>query len=79
VSFNKFDHNDVAAPPRRNITQRIGYRVRRGDSLARISQKFKVSINQLKRWNKSRLRTDSLLRPGQHLTLFVDIMRKSGS
>jgi len=75
---SRIDHNDVAAPPRRNITQRIGYRVRRGDSLARISQKFKVSINQLKRWNKSRLRSDSLLRPGQHLTLFVDVMRQTG-
>ena len=79
LSSNSFDHNDVAAPPKRNITQRIGYRVRRGDSLARISQKFKVSISQLKSWNKSRLRSDSLLRPGQHLTLFVDIMRQSGS
>lgn len=76
---SQIDHNDVAAPPRRKITQRIGYRVRRGDSLARISEKFKVSIRQLKRWNKSHLRADSLLRPGQHLTLFVDIMRQSGS
>jgi len=72
------DHNDVGVPPSRKITTRIGYKVRRGDSLARISQKFKVSINQLKRWNKSRLRSDSLLRPGQHLTLFVDVMHQSG-
>jgi len=79
ATTSKVDHNDVGAPPRRKITQRIGYRVRRGDSLARISQKFKVSVQQLKNWNKSRLRSDSLLRPGQHLTLFVDIMRQSGS
>ncbi len=77
-SARHIDHNDVAAPPKRRITTRIGYRVRRGDSLARISQKFKVSINQLKRWNKRRLRSDSLLRPGQYLTLFVDVMRQSG-
>ncbi len=79
VSTSQVDHhNDVAPPPRRKITTRIGYRVRRGDSLARISQKFKVTINQVKRWNKSRLRADSLLRPGQYLTLFVDVMRQSG-
>ncbi len=78
LSSTSDDHNDVAAPPRRTITQRIGYRVRPGDSLARISQKFKVSIQQLKSWNKSRLRADSLLRPGQSLTLFVDIMGQSG-
>jgi membrane-bound lytic murein transglycosylase D len=76
-SIDSADHNDVAAPPKRRITTRIGYRVRRGDSLARISQKFKVTINQLKRWNKSHLRSDSLLRPGQYLTLFVDVMRQS--
>ena len=73
------NHNDVAAPPNRQLTKRIGYRVRRGDSLARISQKFKVSIGQLKRWNKSRLVKGNLLRPGQYLTLFVDVMRQSGS
>jgi len=72
-------HNDVATPPSRKLTKRIGYRVRRGDSLARISQKFKVSIGQLKRWNKSRLPKGSLLQPGQYLTLFVDVMRQSGS
>lgn len=77
LSSADIDHNNVAAPPRRKITQRIGYRVRRGDSLARISQKFKVSIQQVKNWNKNRLRADSLLHPGQSLTLFVDIMRQS--
>lgn len=78
-STSSVDHNDIAAPPKRQITQRIGYRVRQGDSLARISQKFKVSIQQLRTWNKSRLQGGSLLRPGQYLTLFIDVMRQSGS
>ena len=79
ANTSQHDPNAVSAPPRRKLTQRIGYKVRRGDSLARISRKFKVSINQLIKWNSSRLRKDSLLRPGQRLTLFVDIMRQSGS
>jgi membrane-bound lytic murein transglycosylase D len=75
VSHN--DPGNINIPLHRQIMKRIGYRVRHGDSLARISQKFKVSINQLLRWNK--LRRDKILRPGQFLTLFVDVTRQSGS
>jgi membrane-bound lytic murein transglycosylase D len=72
-------HNDPGTldiPHRRNITKRIGYRVRNGDSLARIAQKFKVSIGQLRRWN--RLPKGKYLQPGQRLTLFVNVFRTSG-
>ncbi|MFK5914782.1 MAG: LysM peptidoglycan-binding domain-containing protein [Woeseiaceae bacterium] len=72
------DIENLSAPPRRNITKRIGYRVRRGDSLARISSKFKVSIQQLKRWNRS-VRTKKYIQPGQWLTLIVDVARQSGN
>lgn len=78
LSSTRADPNTVAAPPKRKLTTRIGYKVRRGDSLARISRKFQVSINQLRRWNRSSLRNGNLLRPGQRLTLFVDVMRTSG-
>ena len=72
------DIESLSAPPRRNITKRIGYRVRNGDSLARISSKFRVSINQLKRWNRS-VRNNKYLQPGQRLTLYVDVAKQSGS
>jgi membrane-bound lytic murein transglycosylase D len=75
---NFIDIENVSAPPRRSITKRIGYRVRNGDSLARISSKFRVSIAQLKRWNQS-LHDTKYLRPGQWLTLIVDVARQSGS
>jgi len=73
-------NNDVTdyfkPPPSRSITKRIGYRVRQGDSLARISQKFRVSIDQLCRWN--RINKHKYLQPGQRLTLYVDVTRQSG-
>ena len=75
---SSLDIENLSAPPRRNITKRIGYKVRRGDSLARISNKFKVSISQLKRWNRS-VRTKKYLQPGQWLTLIVDVARQSGN
>lgn len=75
---SSLDIENLSAPPRRNITKRIGYKVRRGDSLARISNKFKVSISQLKRWNRS-VRTKKYLQPGQWLTLIIDVARQSGN
>jgi membrane-bound lytic murein transglycosylase D len=67
---------NIKAPPRRSITRRIGYRVRRGDSLALISRKFNVTISQLLRWNR-KIHRNRYLHPGQHLTLYVDITRTS--
>lgn len=74
---NETNYHTVSAPPRRNMTQRIGYRVRRGDSLARIASKFSVTVNQLLRWNKKVSRT-KYLQPGQHLVVYVDVATTSG-
>jgi membrane-bound lytic murein transglycosylase D len=67
-----------AAPPKRSITRQIKYRVRRGDSLKKISKKFHVSVRQLLSWNNS-LKGNKNLRPGKPLTLFIDIRRQSGN
>jgi len=76
-SVSNNDPADLFMPPAsRKITKRIGYRVRRGDSLARISQKFRVSVDQLCRWN--RISKHKYLQPGQRLTLYVDVTRQSG-
>jgi len=52
--------------------------VRNGDSLALISDKFRVSINDLKQWNK-KLKGRKYLQPGDRITLYVDVKRQSGS
>jgi len=69
--------NDITIPRHRQVMKRIGYRVRNGDSLALISQKFRVTVHQVLRWNK--LKRERVLRPGQFLTLFVDVTRQSGT
>jgi len=48
--------------------QRLRYRVRKGDSLYAIAQRFQVSVADLKRWNQ----VGRYLQPGERLTLFVD-------
>lgn len=72
-----YDPSHISAPPRRNVTQKIGYRVRRGDSLARIANKFRVSVGQLLRWNK-KVNKSKYLQPGQRIVLYVDVTRTSG-
>ncbi|GAB4299440.1 MAG: LysM peptidoglycan-binding domain-containing protein [Thiohalomonadaceae bacterium] len=57
--------------------QRIGYTVRSGDSLHAISQRFRVSVDNLISWNK--LDSKKVLRPGQRLTLYVDVIQQSGN
>ncbi|MEM1041839.1 MAG: transglycosylase SLT domain-containing protein [Bacteroidota bacterium] len=47
-------------------TQRIRYRVRRGDTLGRIAQRHGVTVRQLREWNNIR---GSMIRIGQRLTI----------
>ena len=58
-----------------NTIRTIHYTVRRGDSLALISVKFRVSIKQLRKWNH--LPKGKYLQPGQKLKLYVDVTRQT--
>ncbi|NCF43362.1 MAG: LysM peptidoglycan-binding domain-containing protein [Proteobacteria bacterium] len=52
--------------------RKIRYRVRRGDSLSRIAQRFRLKVSDIAAWNN--LPTERYLQPGQGLTLYVDIV-----
>ncbi|MBE7216192.1 LysM peptidoglycan-binding domain-containing protein [Shewanella benthica] len=56
-----------------SVTRKVHYTVRSGDSLARIASKFKVSINDLVRWNA--LEKSKYIQPGQKLKLYVDVTK----
>ena len=49
------------------------YKVRRGDTLSEIAERFNVTVRELMTWN--RLRQSSSLRTGQRLVLYVDPSR----
>ncbi len=51
--------------PRRNA---LHYRVRKGDSLSRIAQRFRIKVADLKKWNTL---PGKYLQPGQRLQLYV--------
>jgi membrane-bound lytic murein transglycosylase D len=63
----KAGHQSVEEAIIRNIT----YKVRPGDSFARIADKFNVRISDIERWNS--LNRNKYLQPGQRLKLAVDI------
>jgi len=46
---------------------RVRYKVRSGDSLGKIANKYGVNVNQIKRWNNLR---GNLIKPGQYLTIY---------
>jgi len=58
-----------------NTTRKLRYTVRSGDSLYLIARKFRVGIDQIARWNK--LDKSKILRPGQRLTMYVDVTAQS--
>ncbi|MBU2870837.1 LysM peptidoglycan-binding domain-containing protein [Colwellia sp. E2M01] len=67
ASNNSQVSNNVENAIMRNIT----YKVRSGDSFARIADKFNVSIRDIERWNN--LNRNKYLQPGQRLKLSVDV------
>ncbi len=55
------------------VMRTLTYTVKKGDSLARIANKFKVNLVDLKRWNQDKLR--KYLQPGQKIKVYVDVTR----
>lgn len=63
---------NTSSKSKAKITERtITYKVRKGDSLARIAGKFNISVDDILKWNK--LNKNKYLQPGQKLRLKVDV------
>ncbi len=65
----------VVVPDANQRIRRVVYTVREGDSLYRISNRFRVSVADLLQWND--LSPERTLQPGQQLVLFIDITEQS--
>ncbi|MEE8059853.1 MAG: LysM peptidoglycan-binding domain-containing protein [Pseudomonadales bacterium] len=61
----------VQAGQRDAVLRKVGYRVRNGDSLARIAGRFNLRVTDIVKWNA--VNPKKYLQPGQQLTLYVDI------
>jgi len=54
-----------------DVIRKLSYKVKKGDSLARIANKFEVSIADIAKWND--INTKKYLQPGQALVVFVNV------
>ena len=63
----EFNKREKPLPDLVKVSNRIKYRVRKGDFLGKIARRYGVRVSQLKRWNG--LRSNSL-RIGQRLTIY---------
>ncbi len=50
-------------------TRTVHYKVRKGDSLSGIAQRFNVSVKALRQWNRNQI--GKYLKPGQRLKVYV--------
>lgn len=57
-----------------NTIKSISYTVKNGDSLSRIASKYKVSVNDLHRWNSI---NGKYLQPGQRIKVYIDITEQA--
>ena len=67
----------IAAPDTRSrvdTRSSLHYRVKKGDSLARIAQRFNVTVADLRRWNSL---PGKYLQPGQQIKLYLDVAEQS--
>jgi len=72
VNWSKSSSLTMTASARNDaMVRRVGYRVRAGDSLAKIANRFSVNVQDIASWND--LNMDRYLQPGQSLVLYVDI------
>jgi len=55
-----------------DINRKVTYRVKKGDNLSKIASKFKVSVANLRLWNK--LDNKKPLQPGQKLKIIVNVI-----
>ncbi len=61
-------------PPRNEQVRKLNYRVRSGESLSVIANKFNVTVQKIKQWNQA-LAQQKYIHPGDRLTLYVDVTR----
>jgi membrane-bound lytic murein transglycosylase D len=55
----------------REVIRKVTYKVRSGDSLFKIADKFNVRVSDIRKWN--RISKKKYLKPGETLVLYVDV------
>jgi len=64
-----FRGNPMLARPQ---VRKVNYRVRKGESLSLIANRFNLSVSNIEQWNAG-LRNRKYIQPGDKITLYVDV------
>lgn len=76
IAENDFAKNKTVAPAVVEMNDRIRHKVRRGEVLGTIAEKYGVSVSSIRRWNGLRGNT---IRVGQRLTIYPRRMPSSST
>lgn len=74
IAAQHFNQNKVKAPVLVEMNDKVRHRVRRGEVLGTIAEKYGVSVSSIRRWNGLRGNT---IRVGQRLTIYPRRMPSS--
>ena len=58
-----------------DITRKITYKVKSGDSLSKIASRYGVTVTQIREWNN--LSTSNIIHPGQKLKITISVVNSS--
>ncbi|MCS5592132.1 MAG: LysM peptidoglycan-binding domain-containing protein [Gammaproteobacteria bacterium] len=58
-----------------DITRKITYKVKSGDSLSKIASRYSVTVTQIREWNK--LGSSNIIHPGQKLNITISVVNSS--
>ncbi|MBV1879445.1 MAG: LysM peptidoglycan-binding domain-containing protein [Pseudomonadales bacterium] len=72
--FNKQAKLAIASPMTSQVIRKVNYKVRRGESLARIANKFNLPVRKIQQWN-TKISRQKYLQPGDKITLYIDITK----
>lgn len=72
VVFPKATMQLASVPVPNEVIRKVNYRVRRGESLSLIADKFNLSVSDVKKWNKE-VGRQKYIQPGDRITLYVDV------
>lgn len=74
VVWTKPKTNSSSAPSSsRSVVKRVTYTIRSGDSLARVANKFNVSVSDIRKWNP-KVGSQKYVKPGDRVTMLINVV-----
>ncbi|MDB4837745.1 LysM peptidoglycan-binding domain-containing protein [Marinomonas sp.] len=73
LQSSKNTSNSTSSNLSRSVMKKVVYRIRSGESLSVVAQKFKVSVSNIKKWNP-KVGSKKYVQPGDKVTLLINVV-----